>query len=288
MKNILTSYTPISAATCLLGILLVVFALKGFMIPNHFLDGGIMGLSLLLHEMYHFSVVIPLVILNSILIYIAYYKVSKEIALRSIIAISLLIIFFLFIPFPVITTDKLLISLFGGALIGSGIGLVIRSGAVVDGMEIIAVLTTKKIGVTLGEVILGLNSIIFLVAAIQFGIEICMYAMITYYTATKATDYVVDGIEEFTALTIIGQNQDAIKEIIVNDYKKGITIYKGERGYLPGAFDVKNECDIIVTIVTRLELLSIKNAIKNADPEAFMYVYNIKETSGGIIKKKNH
>lgn len=288
MKNILTSYTLTSATSCLLGVLLVVFALKGFMIPNHFLDGGIMGLSLLIHEMYHFSVVIPLVILNSILIYIAYYKVSKEIALRSIIAISLLIIFFLLIPFPVITSDKLLISLFGGALIGSGIGLVIRSGAVVDGMEIIAVLTTKKIGITLGEVILGINSIIFLVAAIQFGIEICMYAMITYYTATKATDYVVDGIEEFTALTIIGQNQDAIKEIIVNDYKKGITIYKGERGYLPGTFDVKNECDIIVTIVTRLELLSIKNAIKNADPEAFMYVYNIKETSGGIIKKKNH
>ena len=166
--------------------------------------------------------------------------------------------------------------------------MLFRSGAVIDGIEIIAVMTTKRIGVTISEVIVVLNAILFLIAALKFGIEIGMYALITYFTAVRAADYVVDGVEEFTALTIICSKSDDVKSIIVNEFRKGITVYKGERGYLPGSFDAKSDCDVIVTIVTRLELLSIKNAIRATDPTAFMYVNSIKEASGGIIKHKHH
>jgi uncharacterized membrane-anchored protein YitT (DUF2179 family) len=179
-----------------------------------------------------------------------------------------------------------LIAIFGGAIIGIGIGLVIRTGAMIDGTEILAVLTRRRVGLTMSEVILLINAIIFSVAAIKFGIETAMYSFITYFTATKAIDYVVDGIEEYTALTIISSKNDAVKSVIVNQFGKGITVYRGERGYLPGAFDIKHDCDVIVTIVTRLEILSLKNAITKIDPNAFMYVNSIKEASGGVIKHK--
>lgn len=272
----------------LMGVGLALFALKGFMIPNHFLDGGITGVSLLLHELFHIPVNYLLIVVNLPFIVLAYAKISKEIAIKSLIAIILLAVGLHFVQIPSITHDKLLISIFGGAIIGMGMGLVMRAGAVIDGIEIIAVMTTKRIGVTISEVIVVLNAILFLIAALKFGIEIGMYALITYFTAVRAADYVVDGVEEFTALTIICSKSDDVKSIIVNEFRKGITVYKGERGYLPGSFDAKSDCDVIVTIVTRLELLSIKNAIRATDPTAFMYVNSIKEASGGIIKHKHH
>ena len=272
----------------LIGVGLALFALKGFMIPNHFLDGGITGVSLLLHELFHIPVNYLLIIVNVPFIALAYVKISREIAIKSLTAIILLAVGLHFVQIPSVTHDKLLISIFGGAIIGMGMGLVMRAGAVIDGIEIIAVMTTKRIGVTISEVIVVLNAILFLIAALKFGIEIGMYALITYFTAVRAADYVVDGVEEFTALTIICSKSDEVKSIIVNEFHKGITVYKGERGYLPGSFEAKSDCDVIVTIVTRLELLSIKNAIRATDPTAFMYVNSIKEASGGIIKHKHH
>ncbi|MBI3235859.1 MAG: YitT family protein [Bacteroidetes bacterium] len=258
------------------------------MIPNHFLDGGVTGVSLFFHELFHINLSLLLIVFNLPFIYLAYRKISPDIAIKSIMAIILLSVGLEYIHIPAVTSDKLLISIFGGAIIGVGMGLVIRAGAVIDGMEIVAVMTTKKIGITISEVIVSLNTVLFLIAANKFGIEIGMYAIITYFTAVKAADYIVDGVEEYTALTIIASQSEEIKSIIVNDYKKGITVYKGERGFLPGSFESKKDCDIIVTIVTRLELLSIKNAIKEVDDTAFMYVSSIKEASGGIIKHKSH
>ena len=115
-----------------------------------------------------------------------------------------------------------------------------------------------------------------------------MYSIITYFTATRATDYIVDGIEEFTALNIISSQEEEIKNFLVNELGKGITVYKGERGYLPGAFDIKTDCEIIVTIVTRLEIKQIQDALINIDPKAFVYIHSIKEATGGILKEKPH
>lgn len=280
-------YTPASFVQMLIGVSLALFALKGFMIPNHFIDGGVIGLSILAHEIYHVSISIVLLLANAIFVFLAYRYVSKEVAVKSIITIVLLAIGLELIPVTPITTDKVLIAIYGGALIGVGIGLVIRTGAIIDGTEILAVLTRRRIGITMSETVLIINAIIFSIAAIQLGLETVMYSFITYFTATKAIDYVVDGIEEHTALTIISGKSEEIKNTIVNQFGKAITVYKGERGYLPGAFEVKNDCDVIVTIVSRLEILRLRNAIAEIDPKAFMYVNSIKETSGGLVKRSN-
>ena len=267
---------------------LAVLAMKGFMIPNRFMDGGVTGISILLHELYHINISILVIALNLIFIYLGYKKIGKTFAIQTTIAVIILALGLLFIDIKPITTDKLLIAIFGGLLIGAGVGLVIRGGGVIDGAEVIAVFTRRKVGFSNSEIIMLINCIIFAVAALEFGIETAMYSVITYFTATRATNYVVDGIEEFTAMNIISSQEEDVKNFLVNELGKGITVYKGERGYLPGSFDIKTDCQIIVTIVTRLEIKQIQDALMNIDPKAFVYVQSIREASGGILKAKPH
>ena len=272
----------------ILGTGLAVLAMKGFMIPNRFLDGGVTGISILLHEIFHINISILVIALNLVFVYLGYRNIGKTFAVQTCIAILLLAAGLLIIDINPITKDKLLIAIFGGLLMGSGVGLVIRGGGVIDGAEVIAVFTRRKTGFSNSEIIMLINCIIFAVAALQFGIETAMYSIITYFTATRATNYVVDGIEEYTAMNIVSAQQEEIKKFLVNELGKGITVYKGERGYLPDSFDIKTDCEIIVTIVTRLEIKQIQDAVMMIDPKAFVYVQSIKEASGGILKAKAH
>jgi uncharacterized membrane-anchored protein YitT (DUF2179 family) len=270
------------------GITLAVLAMKGFMIPNKFLDGGITGISILLYEIFHINISFLVVVLNALFIYLGYKRIGKTFAVQTTIAVILLSIALLFIDIKPITSDKLLIAIFGGLLMGTGVGLVIRGGGVIDGAEVIAVFTGRKTGFSNSEIIMLINTIIFAVAAFQFGIETAMYSVITYFTATRAINYVVDGIEQFTAVNIISAQHEEIKNFLVNEMGKGITVYKGVRGYLPGSFDIKTETDIIVTIVTRLEIKQMQEALLKIDPKVFVYVQSIKEASGGILKARVH
>jgi uncharacterized membrane-anchored protein YitT (DUF2179 family) len=270
------------------GVILAVVAMKGFMIPNRFIDGGITGISILLHEILHVKISLLIISLNVVFIYLGYKRIGKTFAVQTTIAVILLAVGLLFINFNTITKDKLLIAIFGGILIGSGIGLVIRGGGVIDGAEVIAVFTRRKTGFSNSEIIMLFNTIIFSVAAIKFGIETTMYCIITYFTATRATNYVVDGIEEYTAMNIVSAHQEEVKSFLVNELGKGITVYKGERGYLPGSFDMRTECEIIVTIITRLEIKQIQDALLKIDPKAFIYVQSIREAAGGVLKPRAH
>lgn len=271
-----------------LGTGLAILAMKGFMIPNRFMDGGITGISILLHELFHINISVLVIVLNVFFIYLGYVRIGKTFAVQTSIAVVLLSIGLLFVDVEPITHDKLLIAIFGGVLIGTGIGLVIRGGGVIDGAEVIAVFTQRRTGFSNSEIIMLFNTVIFSVAAFQFGIETAMYSIITYFCATRATDYVVDGIEEYTSLNIISTKQEEVKNYLVNELNKGITVFKGERGYLPDSFDIKTDCEIIFTIVTRLEIKQIEDALMGIDPKAFMYVQTIKEASGGILKSKAH
>jgi uncharacterized membrane-anchored protein YitT (DUF2179 family) len=284
-KNVLN---PKNLLLILIGTSLAVLAMKGFMIPNKFLDGGITGISILLHEIFHINISFLVIILNVLFIYLGYKRIGKTFAVQTSIAVALLSVGLLFIEINPVTHDKLLIAIFGGILMGTGVGLVIRGGGVIDGAEVIAVFTGRKTGFSNSEIIMLINTIIFAVAAFQFGIETAMYSIITYFTATRAINYVVDGIEEFTAMNIISSQPEEIKNFLVNELGKGITVYKGERGYLPGSFEVRTDSDIIVTIITRLEIKQIQDAIIEIDPKAFMYVQSIKEATGGILKHKAH
>lgn len=273
----------------ILGVLCAVVALKGFMMPNHFLDGGVTGISILAYEFTHVNIGLFLIVFNLPFIYLGYRKVGATFAVRSMMAIGLLAILMNLINIPVVTTDKILIAVFGGFLIGLGVGLVIRGGSMIDGLEIIAEYTNEKSGFSTSEIIILINTLIFLTAAIGLGIEAAMYSILTYFTATRTSDYIVDGLEQYTALTVVSKEYDAVKSIIVNDFGKAISVYKGERGYLPGHFNENYDCDIVMTIATRLEIHRIRQAVLELDPKAFIYVHNIKEVKGGIVKQvKEH
>ncbi len=272
----------------LLGVICALIAFKGFLIPNKFLDGGVTGISILMHKIFSVDISLALVILNIPFLLIGYVKIGKNFALSSAISIILLAIALAFIDVPVITSDKFLIAIFGGIFIGMGIGFVIRSGGVIDGLEVLVEYTNRKSIFSSTEIIMTINTLLFVTAAYKFGLEKAMYSTITFYTAIRTANYIVDGIEEFTKLTIVSKEYESIKALIVKEFDKGITVYKGERGYLPDSFDVSTSCDVIVTIVTRLEIFHLRNAILKLDPKAFIFIESINEVSGGVVKNVGH
>ncbi|KRG27216.1 YitT family protein [Salegentibacter mishustinae] len=266
-----------------LGVLFAVVGLKGFLVPNNFLDGGVTGISILLLGISPLHISLLLLIFNLPFVIIGFKKIGYTFGIHAGIAILLLSAGMYLLEIEVFTEDKVLIAIFGGFFIGLGIGFVLRGGGVIDGLEVIALHTEKKSAFTSAEIILTLNILIIMGAAYRFGIETGMYSILVYYTAMLTTNYVVEGFEEFTALNIISKDAAEIQNMIANEFGKGITIFKGERGYLPKLHKKKTDCDIIVTVVTRLEIHRIKNSVMKIDPQAFIFVNTIKEVNGGYL-----
>lgn len=279
-------FDPMSIFLIVFGVICAAISLKYFMLPNKFLDGGVTGIAIIVNLRFglHFSSL--LVILNLPFLWLGWKKIGKTFAIQSSFSVFLLIVVLELLPLrDAVTTDLILAAVFGGILMGLGIGLIIRGGGLIDGFEVITEFVQKNSPLSASEITVFLNSVIFLFAAIFFGLEPAMYSILTYYTAIKFTDYVVEGFEEYTALTVISREEDKVKELIVKDFGKAISVYKGERGYLPETFHIKHPCDIIMTVVTRLEVHRMKAAIQSIDPKAFFYVQTIKEVRGGVIKR---
>jgi uncharacterized membrane-anchored protein YitT (DUF2179 family)/predicted metal-dependent HD superfamily phosphohydrolase len=270
-----------------LGVITAGFGLRGFLVPNHFFDGGVTGISLLVHEFYRFDLSVLTVALNLPFIAAAFFVVSRRFAYRTLASVLLLALCLLYIPYPTITSDRLLISIFGGIFIGLGSGLVMRAGCALDGIEVLALYTLKRTSFSITEIILAINIIIFGIAGLHFGMETALYSVLTYLAATRTIDFVVEGLEAYTGVTIISGNSDVIKSRLVNELGRSITIYKGERGYLPGSYGQSDPCDIIFTVITRLELRKLKNVVAESDPNAFVFANTIREASGGIIKRRH-
>ena len=286
MKELLIKYGLIDIMYVTIGILFCGFALKGFLIPNHFFDGGVTGVSLLLHELYHWNIGYVIVVVNLPLVAMAAFQVNKKFAFKTFLGIAGLALCLLFVPYPQITSDKLLVSIFGGAFMGIGIGMAMRGGYALDGVEVLALYTGKRVSFTISEIILGINIVIFLIAAIKLGLPTALYSILTYYSASRAINFVVEGIEEFTGVTIISGQSELIKEELVMKLGRGITVYKGERGFLKDSFNTSAPCDIVFTVVTRLELRKLKNIVHDLDPKAFVFTNVIKETAGGVLSRK--
>ncbi|MBL8006555.1 MAG: YitT family protein [Ignavibacteria bacterium] len=268
-----------------LGILAAGLGLKGFLIPNKFIDGGVTGISLLLTGITELPVSIFIVALNIPFIIIGYYQVSKIFAFKTILAISGLAVSLLFIPYPIITNDKLLISVFGGFSLGTGIGLAIRGGCVIDGTEILALYLSKKFSITVGDVILLINILIFSSAAMLLGIEAAFYSILTYLAASRTVDFIIEGIEEYIGVTIISDQSEKIQRAIIHNIGRGVTIYSGKKGFGKRG-EVERDLDIIFTVVTRLEISKLNNVIELVDDKAFVVQHRINDTRGGMIKKR--
>lgn len=267
------------------GIFMATIGLKSFLFPNHFLDGGAMGISLLLHLSTEFDLSIFIVIINLPFILIGAKQISKDFALKSTLAILILAILVHFIELKCVTNDKLLISIFGGFFLGAGIGLTIRGGAVIDGTEVLAITVSRKSTLTVGDFIAILNILIFGVAVFVTNIETAMYSMLTYISASKTVDFIVNGIEEYIGVFIVSEHGDAIKEQIVNKLGRGVTTLNSNHGFGNRGAN-HNERNVLFCVVTRLETTKLMLEIDKIDPKAFVVQNSIKDTKGGMIKKR--
>jgi uncharacterized membrane-anchored protein YitT (DUF2179 family) len=269
----------------LIGIISAGFGLRGFLLPNKFLDGGATGISLLIAELSGINFSLLLVLINLPFVFLGYRIIGRQFAFKTAFAIAGLALCVALIPYPEITNDKLLVAVFGGFFLGSGIGMAVRGGAVLDGTEVLAIALSKKSGLTIGDVILIINIIIFFVAAWLLSIEVALYAMLTYLSASKTVDFIIEGIEEYTAVTIVSIKAEKIQRMITDKLGRGITVYKGEKGFGRSG-ERKYEMQIIYTIITRLEVSRLKFEIEKIDPNAFVVMSSVKDMKGGMIKKR--
>lgn len=284
LKVILKRET-ISAFLILLGIFSATFGLKGFLLSNDFIDGGITGISLLISALTGWQLPVLIVVLNIPFIIVGYTQIGKNFVIKTSAGILGLAICLAAIQFEPMTKDKLLISVFGGFFLGAGIGLTMRGGGVIDGTEVMAIYISRRTGLTIGDIILIVNIIIFSFAAWLLSFETALYSILTYLSASKTIDFILEGIEEYTGVTIISVKNEKIRIMITEKLGRGVTIYKGSRGYGKSGYK-SGEIDILYSVITRLEVAKLNTEIEKIDPDAFVIMNSIKDTKGGMIKKR--
>lgn len=267
-----------------LGVFSAAFGLEGFLIPNGFIDGGATGIALLTVRLAGLPLPVLLLLINAPFIFLAYRNIGREFAIKTAIAIAALALVTATVHFPDVTHDKLLVAVFGGFFLGAGIGMAVRGGSVIDGTEVVALAVSRKLGVTIGDVVMVINVLIFGAAALLVDTETALYAMITYLAASKTVDFVIEGIEEYTGITIISPHSDEIRHMITHVMGRGLTVYMGKRGY--GKTGHSFDTEIVYCVITRLEISKLLTEIEKIDPNAFVVMSAVKDTRGGIIKKR--
>lgn len=268
----------------LAGILSAAFGLKSFLLPNLFIDGGATGIALLITEIAQTNFAITIVLVNAPFILLGYKVIGKQFGIKTALAIAVLALVMSTISFPDITHEKILVAVFGGFFLGAGIGLAVRGGGVIDGTEVLALFLSRKLRTTVGDIITLLNILIFGTAAWFLSVETAMYSMITYLAASKTVDFIIEGIEEYTGITIISPHSEEIRTMITGKLGRGVTVYKGKRGF--GHHGHREDMDIIYTVITRLEISKLSTEIEKIDSHAFVVMTSIKDTRGGMVKKR--
>jgi uncharacterized membrane-anchored protein YitT (DUF2179 family) len=270
----------LNALLIALGILAAAFGLKGFLLSSNFIDGGVTGVSMLLAKVTPAPLSVWLPLVNAPFVALGYRHLGRGFAIRSALAIGGLSAALATIHFPDVTPDRLLTAVFGGFFIGAGIGLAVRGGAVLDGTEIAALLISKRSHLLkVGDVILAFNVVLFLAAMSLLGVEPALYSILTYIAAARTLDFVIYGLEQFTAITIISPRSALIRERIVGELARGVTVYKGYGG-LTGA-----EQEILYCVVTRLEIGKVKAIARAIDPHAFVVSHPLADADGGFVKR---
>ena len=267
------------------GVFSAAFGLKGFLLSSRFIDGGVTGVSMLLSDIFHAPLSILILVINLPFVAIGYRQIGRAFAIKSVLSIAGLSLVLAFVKFPDVTPDKLLTAVFGGFFIGAGIGMAIRGGAVLDGTEIAALLVSRTSNLlNVGDVILILNIFIFLTAAFFLGVDSALYSILTYAAASKTIDFLLHGIEEYRGVTIVSAKSQEIKDAIINQLHRGVTVYKSTGGLGTTGWS-EEEREILYCVVTRLEISRIKNAVTEIDPAAFIAMHALSDVHGGLVKK---
>src|SRR3954468_2992954 len=262
------------------GILAAAFGLKGFLLSSNFIDGGVTGVSMLLAKVTAWPLAVWLPLVNAPFVALGYRQMGGAFAVRSALAIAGLSAVLALAHFPDVTPDRLLTAVFGGFFIGAGIGLAMRGGAVLDGTEIAALLISKRSHLLkVGDVILAFNIVLFLVAMRILGIEPALYSILTYVAAARTLDFILHGIEEFTAITIMSGACSSIRGALLDDLGRGVTIYKA-RGGKSG-----EDREVIYCVVTRLEIGRVIRIVDRFDPTAFVIQHPLADVRGGVVHR---
>jgi len=277
-KNIFSEFSQISV-----GILLASIGLKGFLLPNGFLDGGVTGIAILISKLYDVNISWILIIVSTPFLALAYFSLTKRILIKSVLSIIILAIFIHYENFQSVTEDKLLIAIFGGLFLGAGIGLTIKNGAVLDGSEILGIFVNNRLGISIGKTILFFNIILFGITTLLLSVEIAMYSILTFLVTAKVIDLMIEGFEDYIGLMIVSEKVDRIEMELVDKIGVGMTIYKGSKGY--GKRGVQTERDIIHTVINRIDIRRTYDMIDAIDTNSFIIEFDVNNIKGGILKK---
>lgn len=262
------------------GVAVAAFGVASFLLPNHFIDGGVTGISMLLAKVTGLPLAGVLVLVNAPFVVMGYRHIGSEFAIKSCLAIFGLALVLAIVPFPVVTADHLLGAVFGGFFVGAGVGLAIRGGGVLDGTDVLAVLLSKRFSATVGEVLLFVNVVIFTIAAIFLGVEPALYSVLTYIAASKTIDFLLHGIEAYNSVMIVSAQHETIRQSILSELGRGVTAFKARGGYTSA------EQQVLLCVVTRLELSRLDNIVKTHDAGAFVVVQPVLDIKGGVIKRR--
>jgi len=274
----------LQSSIILAGVFSAALGLKGFLLPNGFIDGGVTGISLLISQLTGVSLSLLIVLINIPFVILGYFQIGREFALKSLAAIFTLALVLMVVSFPTLTHDKLLIAVFGGFFLGGGIGLAVRGGAVLDGTEILAIYISKRLALTIGDIVLLINVVIFGIAAWLLSVETALFSILAYFAAARTVDFIVIGIEEYTGVTIISHRSETIREMITDKLHRGATIYTCNRGY--GSHGPQlHSVDVIFTVITRLEVTQLSNEINRIDSDAFVVMQKVRDARGGLMKR---
>lgn len=274
------SHALLHAVLIVLGILSAGMGIHGFLFSSNFIDGGVTGVSMLVSKVTGTPLSIWIALVNLPFIALGYRQIGGAFALRSAAAIGGLSVALATIHFPDVTPDRLLTAVFGGFFLGAGIGLAVRGGAVLDGTEIAALLISKRSHLLkVGDVILLFNVVLFVAAMSLLGVEEALYSILTYITAARTLDFVIHGIEEYTAITIVSRASGEIAAQIMANLGRGVTVYKGRGGL---SFE---DQEILYCVVTRLEIGKVKTIVRALDAAAFVTSHPLSGVDGGMVKR---
>lgn len=264
------------------GAVMMAVALEIFLIPNTVIDGGITGISIILSHVTQIELGLFIFIINVPFLIIGYKQIGKTFAFSTLYGITVMSLMTAYLHHvPALTDDKILASMFGGVILGFGIGLVIRFGGSLDGTEIVAILLSKRFHMPVGQIVMIINVFIFAIAGFVFTWDSAMFSIFTYYIAAKVMDIVVEGLEESKSVTIISSEYEEISQAIVDRLGRSTTFMYAKGGYS------KEDTQMIYCVVTRLELAKLRTIVQDIDPSAFLAIEHVSEVIGGNFEKKN-
>jgi uncharacterized membrane-anchored protein YitT (DUF2179 family) len=264
-----------------LGSILAAVGLEIFLVPNQIIDGGVVGISIMASYLTSWPLGIFIFILNLPFIYLGYMQIGKSFAISTLFSLASLSVWVsVLLPIPGFTNDVFLASIFGGIVLGIGVGLIIRYGGSLDGTEIIAIILDKRTGFSVGEIIMFFNIFIIGSAGLVFSWDKAMYSLVAYFVAFKLIDITIEGLDESKGVMIVSDHPHEIAEVLMARLGRGVTILHGQ-----GAYTGESK-QVLYSVVTRLEIAKLKTIIKEIDEGAFVTINEVHDVMGGKVKKR--